>query len=217
MPRHHQADRPGRAVDVFLSGVSAVIFRQEFLDGIRSGRITIAYRRWRRPSVKAGGKLLTAAGLLHIRDVIPITIGSILEADARRAGYESRQALVDELNERTDGKVYRIELGALEADPRIALRKSVPDSDGLDALATRLRHLDAHAGGKPWTVKVLETIAAHPAVRAGDLCGMVGQEKMVFKLNVRKLKALGLTESREIGYRLSPRGQILLRRLRDRQ
>jgi len=217
MPGHHQADRAGRAVDVFLSGVSAVIFRQEFLDGIRSGRITIAFRRWRRPSVKAGGKLLTAAGLLHIRNVIPITIGSILEADARRAGYESRQALVEELNEQTDGKLYRIEIGALEADPRIALRKSVPDSDGLDALAARLRRLDAHARGKPWTVKVLETIAAHPAVRAGDLCGMVGQEKMVFKLNVRKLKALGLTESLEIGYRLSPRGQILLRRLRDRQ
>ena len=194
-----------------------MIFRQQSLDGIRSGRITIAFRRWRRPSVKAGGKLLTAAGLLHIRNVIPITIGSILEADARRAGYESRQALVEELNEQTDGKVYRIELGALEADPRIALRKSVPDSDGLDALAARLGRLDAHAGGKPWTVKVLETIAAHPAVRAGDLCGMVGQEKMVFKLNVRKLKALGLTESLEIGYRLSPRGQILLRRLRDRQ
>jgi hypothetical protein len=217
MPGHHQADRAGRAVDVFLSGVSAVIFRQQFLDGIRSGRITIAFRRWRRPSVKAGGKLLTAAGLLHIRNVIPITIGSILEADARRAGYESRQALVEELNEQTDGKLYRIEIGALEADPRIALRKSVPDSDGLDALAARLRRLDAHARGKPWTVKVLETIAAHPAVRAGDLCGMVGQEKMVFKLNVRKLKALGLTESLEIGYRLSPRGQILLRRLRDRQ
>ena len=194
-----------------------MIFRQEFLDGIRRGHITIAYRRWRRPSVKAGGKLLTAVGLLHIRDVIPITIGSILEADARRADYESRQALVEELNEQTDGKLYRIEIGALEADPRIALRKSVPDSDGLDALAARLRRLDAHARGKPWTVKVLETIAAHPAVRAGDLCGMVGQEKMVFKLNVRKLKALGLTESLEIGYRLSPRGQILLRRLRDRQ
>jgi len=193
------------------------MFRQEFLDGIRRGHITIAYRRWRRPSVKAGRKLLTAVGLLHIRDVIPITIGSILEADARRADYESRQALVEELNEQTDGKLYRIEIGALEADPRIALRKSVPDSDGLDALAARLRRLDAHARGKPWTVKVLETIAAHPAVRAGDLCGMVGQEKMVFKLNVRKLKALGLTESLEIGYRLSPRGQILLRRLRDRQ
>ena len=194
-----------------------MIFRQEFLDGIRKGRITIAFRRWRRPSVKAGGKLLTAVGLLHIRDVIPITIGSIVEADARRAGYESRQALVEELNERTDGKLYRIELGALEADPRIALRKSVPESDGLDALAARLRRLDAHASGEPWTAKVLETIDAHPAVRAGDVCVIVGQEKMAFKLNVRKLKALGLTESLEIGYRLSPRGQNLLRRLRGRQ
>ena len=194
-----------------------MIFRQEFLDGIRNGSITMAFRRWRRPSVKAGGTLLTAAGLLRIRDVIPITIEGILEEDARRAGYESRRALLDELNDRTDGKLYRIELGVLEADPRIAQRKSLPGSGELDALAARLGRLDARASGKPWTVKVLETIDAHPAVRAGDLCVMVGQEKMAFKVNVRKLKALGLTESLEIGYRLSPRGQNLLRRLRGRQ
>ena len=38
---------------------------------------------------------------------------------------------------------------------------------------------------------------------------------MPFKLNVRKLKALGLTESLEVGYRLSPRGKSLLHRLRE--
>jgi hypothetical protein len=51
-------------------------------------------------------------------------------------------------------------------------------------------------------------------LRARDLRVRVGQEKMAFKVNMRKLKALGLTESLEIGYRLSPRGQNLLRRLR---
>jgi hypothetical protein len=37
-------------------------------------------------------------------------------------------------------------------------------------------------------------------------------ERLPFKANVRKLKALGLTESLDIGYRLSPRGEALLAR-----
>jgi hypothetical protein len=36
-------------------------------------------------------------------------------------------------------------------------------------------------------------------------------DKLPFKLNVRKLKALGLTESLEIGYRLSPRGLVFMK------
>jgi ribosomal protein S19E (S16A) len=39
-------------------------------------------------------------------------------------------------------------------------------------------------------------------------------EKLRFKARVRQLKELGLTESLEVGYRLSPRGRALLRRLR---
>ena len=35
-------------------------------------------------------------------------------------------------------------------------------------------------------------------------------ERADFKLNIRKLKALGLTISLEVGYRLSPRGVALL-------
>ena len=39
----------------------------------------------------------------------------------------------------------------------------------------------------------------------------LGQEKRRFKLDVRKLKELGLTESLPVGYRLSPRGHAVLR------
>ena len=193
-----------------------MIFRQEFLEGIQKGSVTVAFRRWRRPSVKAGGTLLTAVGLLHIRDVNPVTLESISNADARRAGYDSRQTLVDELTERSDGKLYRIELGALEADPRIALRKKRASDSDLQALIVRLDRLDARSGGSPWTRRVLDLIHAHPARRAGDLCTMAGQDKMSFKLNVRKLKTLGLTESLEVGYRMSPRGSALLDELRRR-
>ena len=57
-----------------------------------------------------------------------------------------------------------------------------------------------------------ELIAARPAVRAGDLADELGRERLSFKTDVRKLKALGLTESLEVGYRISPRGQAWLRR-----
>jgi hypothetical protein len=39
---------------------------------------------------------------------------------------------------------------------------------------------------------------------------MVGRETAPFKLDVRKLKNLGLTISLEVGYELSPRGQAFL-------
>jgi hypothetical protein len=194
-----------------------VIFRQEFLDGIKNGSITVAFRRWRRPSVKAGGTLLTAVGLLHIDDVSPVTLESITNADARRAGYDGREALVTELTERSDGTLYRIELGALDADPRIALRKTRASDSELQGLIVRLERLDARSSGAPWTRRVLDLIDAHPARRAGDLCKMAGQDKMSFKVNVRKLKTLGITESLEVGYRLSRRGAALLDELRRRR
>jgi hypothetical protein len=191
-----------------------VIIRRRFLDGIQNGTVTLAFRRWRRPSVKSGGTLLTAAGLLHIGNIGIVAIEDISRADAKRAGYDDRESLVDELNERTEGEVYRVELGRLEPDPRVALRERRADNLELQALVGRLEKLDARSAEGPWTRRVLEIIDAHPAVRAGDLCGMVGQETLPFKLNVRKLKTLGLTESLEVGYRLSPRGVALLDRLR---
>jgi hypothetical protein len=54
---------------------------------------------------------------------------------------------------------------------------------------------------------VLDLIARNPGVRAPDLAAGLGLETLPFKRDVRKLKELGLTESLEVGYRLSPRGQ----------
>jgi hypothetical protein len=46
-----------------------------------------------------------------------------------------------------------------------------------------------------------------------ELAATAGLERRAYKLRVRRLKALGLTESLERGYRLSPRGQAYLERL----
>jgi hypothetical protein len=71
-----------------------MLFRQHFLDGIRKGTIKVAFRRWRRPSARTGSKLLTAAGELVIKAVIPVLLDEISEVDARSAGYETRDALL---------------------------------------------------------------------------------------------------------------------------
>jgi hypothetical protein len=188
-----------------------MLFRQNSLEGIREGRITLACRRWRRPTVRTGGTLLLPIGQIQIVEVRQIAEDDITAQDAQRAGYDSRQALLEELSSRTEGMLYRIELGTLGADPRIALRASnALSASEITTLSRKLTKLDANAAGGPWTRRVLELIRDQPAVRAGDLCIVVGMERLPFKANVRKLKALGLTESLDVGYRLSPRGEALL-------
>ena len=192
-----------------------MLFRKEFLEGIRSGAVDLAFRRWRRPSVKAGGTLLTPVGQLVIRSVRQVNPNAVSAKDARRAGYASREDLLEELQRRREGEIYRVELGPLHADPRIALREKPADTeDAYEDLRQRLGRLDARAPEGAWTLHVLQTLSEHPGVRAGDLGGLVVQEKEHFKLNVRKLKNLGLTESLGTGYRLSRRGEVLLDRLR---
>lgn len=188
-----------------------MLIRAEVLDGIRRGTVRLAFRRWRRATVRPGGTLLTGAGQLEIKAVSVVPIGRISSADARRAGYESRAALLADLNRRTEGNIYRIEFGALRPDPRTALRASPAAGDaGQRELRTRLDRLDARGPNGPWTREVLRLLRDHPGVAARDLCVAAGQPKDQFKQNVRKLKALGLTESLEVGYRLSPRGLAVL-------
>jgi len=155
---------------------------------------------------------LLPIGQLQITEVRQIAEEDITDDDARRAGYGSREELQGELAGRTEGAIYRIELGRLGPDPRVALREQDSLSDGEQAaLTAKLAKLDANAPGGPWTRRVLELIRDNPAVRAGDLCEAVRMERLPFKAYVRKLKALGLTESLDVGYRLSPRGEVLLK------
>lgn len=116
------------------------------------------------------------------------------------------------------GDIYRIALRLVGPDPRVALREKAPSPQELDTLRDRLARLDAVAargGREPWTLRVLTIIAEHPeGTRAAALAPGMGLETLPFKLLVRKLKEFGLTESLEVGYRLSPRGRALLAHLR---
>jgi hypothetical protein len=188
-----------------------MLFKQRFWAGIADGSITVAFRRWRRPSVRAGGQLQTPAGVLAIDVLRETTTDEITEDDACRAGFASRAALLDELDSRQDGTLYRIEFHHVGSDPRVQLRQRYAlDSDELSELRRRLARLDAAGKRGPWTMAVLRLIAEHPGMRAADLAGGISRETALFKADIRKLKNLGLTESLGTGYRVSPRGRILL-------
>jgi len=188
-----------------------VLFRRAVLEGIAAGRITLAFRRWRRPTVKAGGRLLTPLGVLAIEAVEPITPESITEDEAQAAGYDARRTLLEELAKRPEGALYRVTLRFAGPDPREALRaEETLEGTALTALRQRLARFDASSPRGPWTRAALGLIARHPGRRAAELAAELDRETAVFKRDLRKLKALGLTESLTVGYRLSPRGRALL-------
>jgi len=108
------------------------------------------------------------------------------------------------------GSTYRVGLSYLGADPCIALRGALPDRSEIDDILARLAHFDARSTRGPWTWATLRVICARPGERAADLASEVGMERAHFKTHVRKLKGPGLTESLEVGYRLSPRGEAVL-------
>jgi hypothetical protein len=183
-----------------------MLFRQDVLRRIGEGEVTLAFRRWRRPTVKAGGTLRTRVGVLAIESVQVVDEDEVTDADARRAGAASREEVLS--GGAGKGPLHRIEFRLAGPDPRIALRERSRISPSERAeIDARLGRLDAASRHGPWTATVLGLIAERPATRAPDLAASLGRETAPFKADVRKLKELGLTESLETGYRLSPRGR----------
>lgn len=190
-----------------------MLLTQTELHAIKTGAQTRVYRRWKRPSVKTGGTLKTSIGLLAIKRVTVIDYSLLTVRDAKAAGHDSLTSLVAILNER-EGDLYRIDVRYAGADPRIKLRENdrLKPLD-LEAILAALARLDKASKAGPWTWKILRAVEKHPHVAAVTLAEKTGYEKEWLKLNVRKLKNLGLTISHEPGYELSPRGKAVMRHL----
>ena len=123
----------------------------------------------------------------------------------------------DDLRGDPASPVYRIAFHAVtEPDPRaeLAANATLTDDDVAE-ITKRLDRLDRASTHGPWTRAVLDVIAAHPATRAPDLAAGFGRETAPFKIDVRKLKNLGLTISLPVGYQLSPRGAAYRNRITE--
>jgi hypothetical protein len=189
-----------------------MLLRRAVLERIMAGEISCVFRIWRRPTVKSGGTLKTTLGVLSIGGVHRTGRNELGEADARTAEYGSLAELLDEIPELPDGDLYRITVSPAGPDPRISLRDT-PIATAADyrEIATRLERLDRARRAGAWTTRTMRQIADNPERPARDLAERAGRDTARFKADVRKLKALGLTESQAVGYRLSTRGRSFLR------
>ena len=189
-----------------------LLFQKRFHAGLVDGSVRLTFRRWEKPHVRPGGRYRChPIGVLEVDGVERVPAGSIGEADARAAGFSSRDELLSFMSEgpagplTPDTEVWRVALhfGGDGDRVEIALDDHLSRED-VDRLARRLERLGE------WTIPTLRLIRRRPRIAASRLAASLGRERDPFKVDVRKLKRLGLTQSFEVGYDLSPRGRALL-------
>ena len=179
--------------------------------GIADGSVTLAFRRWERPRMRPGSTQRTTAGVVRIDTVDEVDPDTLTDDDARRSGVRSLAELQRLLSRRDGARVYRMAVSLAGPDPRVSLREEADLSpEDRAAIDARLDRWDAARAEGPWTREVLRLIADRPGVRAPDLAASLGRETLPFKVDVRKLKELGLTRSLPVGYEISPRGRAYL-------
>ena len=192
-----------------------MLIRNTVIDLIKAGKISLIFRRWKKPGVKIGGTQMTQLGVVGIDDVKIVTEDGITDRDAKKAGFKSRDELISDLYDR-DEDIYKIKVHWVGEDPRKALRTNDKLSKKeLDEIVGKLRKLDENSQRGRWTQLYLQMIHDQPNTHAQILAEQIGLTIPTFKPWVRKLKALGLTESLRPGYRLSPRGEKVLAALRE--
>lgn len=189
-----------------------MLFTKSAWAGLADGSITVTFRSWTKPQAKVGGRYRVGGMLLEATDVGQVAVSAVTDADAVAAGEANLATLLKRLGQpAVDATLWRVDLCCLGIDDRIE-RRTIDElsTEDIAALRTRLDRLDRSAG-MPWTRTTLELIEKHPGVVSTELARHTGQERPDFKINVRKLKEMGLTESLQVGYQLSPRGVALSR------
>lgn len=187
-----------------------MLFTAATLRGLVDGRVRCTYRRWEVVRPKVGSRFTTSAGVVEVTSIAPADQQQLTERDAADAGFDSVAELIKWCSAKGQGDLYRVGIVLTGPDPRVALRGADElDSGDVAALNTKLDRMD-RAAEQPWTRKTLRQIQRLPGVVSTELAAEDGQERHAYKLRVRRLKALGLTESLERGYRLSPRGVAYL-------
>lgn len=190
-----------------------MLFEKRFWGGIAAGSVTLTFRRWKKPVAAAGKTNRTPGGMVFVESVDVVEPGAIIDADALRAGYATASELVADLRGDEGAPVYRVQFRLVEGgDPRDALASNdALTPEEVEDIRRRLARLDAASKAGPWTLETLRLIERRPKVRAQNLADELGREKEELKLDIRKLKNLGLTLSLETGYEISARGRAWLK------
>ena len=188
-----------------------MILRQNILKQIEEGKINLAFRKWKKPTVKVNGTLLTTIGVLQIDSLSKTSIEKITNQELVDAGIKSKSELEKYFDSIREGDIYRIEFHLAGPDPRLALREKVDMSENdFDIIKKKLERMDYASNHGTWTEEVMKLISENPGKSACEIAKDLGVEKLWLKGNIRKLKTLGLTISLSVGYQISPRGKAFI-------
>lgn len=200
-----------------------LLFKKAFHEGLESGDITLTFRRWTKPKVKPGGRYRChPIGVLEVDAISQVRAAEISDADAKKAGFAGRAELIRHIEElggplKKNDRVFRVVLHHGGDGDRVqaALVTDLTDAD-VDALKKKLRGMDERSAHGAWTKKSLKLIDKLPRVAASQLAKKLRRETLPFKADIVKLKKLGLTQSFEVGYELSPRGRAFVEKTKWR-
>lgn len=188
-----------------------MLFQSRFHERIRSGEIRCTVRIWQRPHVKVGGRYALGGGAIVVDRMHEARLDDITPALAKRCGFAS---VVDALKTAKHGAGERVFVIDFHYDGKESSRPKpatgVASVEELVKLVQKLEAMDRRAKNGAWTHATLRAIEARPGVLAAKLARSLGRPRDEFKRDVRKLKNLGLTFSLELGYRLTPKGEVLL-------
>ena len=192
-----------------------LLFQKRFHAGIVNGAVRLTFRLWEKPHVKVGGRYrVHPIGVVEVNAVASVTLADISERDALDGGFLSREELLAYLapvaKKPLTATTHVFRVGFVhggDGDRVPVALETVISAEALFELQKRVERLERE--GK-WVRKVMELMVKHPRVAASALAKKLKLETEPFKIDVRKLKKLGLTQSFEVGYEVSPRGKKFL-------
>ena len=184
-------------------------FTQDSHEAVATGQITVTLRLWKRLHAKVGGQYTVGSVVIEVDAIEMIPFHAVTKRDMKLAGASTKDALRERAAHAgpidDDTLVYRIEFHVVGAKPT---EVAAPFDDEHVALVnTKLDAMDARSKTGAWTRATLRLIGENEGMVSTDLAAQMQRPRMEFKADVRKLKALGFTESLEVGYRLTPLGR----------
>ena len=124
-----------------------VQFTSRNSDEIRSGKVTVSFRNWRRPHAKVGGVYrLRPTGAVKVTRLASARLADVTVDDAARAGFQSVEALVAFLGLARSALVTRVEFALTDDMPK-ATPSLTPDE-----VVKRLNATDRRSAA-PWRAR----------------------------------------------------------------
>ena len=196
-----------------------MLFKREFHERIASGEVTVTFRAWSKAMAVVGHRYsVPPIGAIVVESVTRTKLAAVNHADARASGFAEVVELVSYLSKTSGRKlsgatpVFRVAFHHEPPRPADSTERTEVDRGKVERALSGYDRRSPHG---PWTQKTLALIARSPGVSSAILARTLKRERLELKADIRKLKKLGLLDSLETGYRITPLGKSIADRAND--